>query len=296
MNIKTLQFIKGLKIKFQIKSIDNGHQSSKMLFYTTSTQASCYETVEKLDNAQYINESRFNKLERELLRNELIVTGVPAVHGESMFDIIGDIVNALQSNISSSDVVASYRLPLRKNTSGKLHNDRLSAPIVLKLGSDGAKQELLSRYFKMKNLNTGDIGYQSKARIYINESLTIHNRAIFKAASQAKKSKLISKCYTRNGIVHIQACEEGKIFRINDLDYLNAIISHRPSIPKPNQATSNTSMNHNPNSNGSSANSNQLQQPPTPATIETGGSTNTKTSTKPDWSDTMQDGEQRSGQ
>lgn len=66
------------------------------------------EITSKLENMQYVNESRFNKLERESLRNELIVTGVPTSHGESMFDIIGDMVNALQSNITSNDVVSSF--------------------------------------------------------------------------------------------------------------------------------------------------------------------------------------------
>lgn len=197
--------------------------------FATSTQSLCEGYASKVENMQYVNESRFNKLERELLRNELIVTGVPVTHGESMFDIMGDIVTALQSNVISSDIVAFYRLPVRKNSSGKTNNDRFSAPIVLKLGSDWAKQELLSKYFKTKSLNTGDIGFQSKARIYINESLTVHNRAVFKAASEAKKAKLITKCYTRNGIVHIQATTDGNIFRINDVDQLNAIISSRPN-------------------------------------------------------------------
>ncbi len=107
----------------------------------------------------------------------------------------------------------------------------MSSPIVLKLGSDWAKQDLFSNYFKLKNLNTGDIGFQSKTRIYINESLTSHNRAIFKAATSAKNAKLITKCYTRNGIVHIQIDNEGKIFRVYDVDQMNAIITSSSTDP-----------------------------------------------------------------
>lgn len=211
------------------------------------TQSSCQEnamaiqtTTSKLVDLQYDNESRFNKLERDLLRNELIVTGVPAAYGEVIMDIIGDIIAALQCNLHREDVIAAYRLPQSKAKSGKLHNERLSSPIVLKLGSDWAKQQLLSSYFKMKNLSIGDIGYQSKSRIYVNESLTIHGRAIFKAASDAKKSKLITKCYTRNGIVHIQINDEGRIFRINDIDQLNAII-YQPSTTQTNGSSPDSS-------------------------------------------------------
>lgn len=213
-----------------------------------ATHSSCQEnskdiqtSTSNLVNIQHGNEHRFNKLEREVLRNELIVTGIPAAYGEAVIDIIGDICNALQCNINGGDVIAAYRLPAGNAKSGRPRNERLSAPIVLKLGSDWAKQHLLSAYFKKKNLNIGDIGYQSKARIYVNESLTLHNRAIFKAASEAKKSKLITKCYTRNGIVHVQTSEEGRIFRINDIDQLNAIISPSQSNLQTHGSTYNSS-------------------------------------------------------
>ncbi|KAJ6639350.1 hypothetical protein Bhyg_12094 [Pseudolycoriella hygida] len=152
----------------------------------TAAQRSCEGTSKGQDNVsqfydiQHVNESRLNKLERESLRNELIINGVPVVHGESLFDFIGDIVNALQSKITSCDVVASYRLSVRKKSSARAHNDRMAAPIALRLVSDWAKQDLVPKYFKMKNLNTADIGFQTKSRIYINESLTNHNRAVLR--------------------------------------------------------------------------------------------------------------------
>lgn len=207
---------------------------------SVATSSSCQDNsmatqvaTTNLESMQTANESRFNKLERELLRNELILTGVPAVHGEVVNGIICDICTALQCNINGGDVIAAYRLPSSKASSGRHHRQRISSPIILKLGSDWAKQELLSAYFKAKNLNTGDLGFESKSRIYLNESLTIHNRAIFKAATDAKKAKRISKCYTRNGIVHIQLSVEGRIYRINDIDQLNAIISPHSSMPIP---------------------------------------------------------------
>lgn len=185
-------------------------------------------TSTKINNIQQDNEARFNNLERELLRNEIIVTGVPALYGEIVIDIVGEICNAINSNINGSDIVSAFRLPTTKTKNGQPRNGRStdhSAPIIVRLASDWARQNFFSAYFKRKDLNTRDLGYQSNARIYVNESLTKHNRAIFKAATEAKKSKSILKCYTRNGIVHIQLKEEGKIFRISCIDHLNAIIS-----------------------------------------------------------------------
>lgn len=188
------------------------------------------ETASNIVNLQQYNDERFNNLERELLRNEIIVTGVPASHGEIVINIVGDIVNAINSNINGGDIVSAFRIPTTNANMGRNRNGRssgYSAPIIVRLSSDWAKQDFISAYFKKKNLNTSDIGYQSNARIYVNESLTKHNRAIFKAATEAKKSRSITKCYTRNGIVHIQLQEEGKIYRVNCIDHLSAIISSK---------------------------------------------------------------------
>lgn len=210
----------------------------------TESQTSCDNMTKanedfsaQLENAQYVYENRFDKLEKELLRYEMVVTGVPTTFGEVVFEIIGDICRALQCNVNGGDVVAAYRLPTSKTLPGRYRNGRqaaITAPIIVKLSSDWAKQELTSAYFKKKNLNTGDIGFQSAARIYLNESLTKHNREIFKAANEAKRAKSLWKCYTRNGTVHIQVREEGKTFRVNCLDQMNEIISNSASNPSNN--------------------------------------------------------------
>lgn len=202
----------------------------------------------KFDNVQQDNESRFSKLEREQLRNELVLTGIPAVYGENVFNIVGDICDVLNCQIGGHDISAAYRLPSSTVNSAKNRRGRhseYSPPIILKLNNDWAKQELVSAYFQKKNLNIADIGYQSKARIYINESLTKHNRQIFKAATEAKKFKQIVKCYTRNGIVHVQQSEQGKIHRINCTDQLNALMS-TASIQTNTSATSHPSAVHPP--------------------------------------------------
>lgn len=221
---------------------------SRMVFISADIDNRCMKSNEatstKIDIIQQDNEARFNNLERELLRNELIVTGVPASYGEIVIDIVGEICNAINSNINGSDIVSAFRLPSTRTNNGRARNGRStdhSSPIIVRLASDWAKQNFISAYFKRKDLNTRDIGYQSNARIYVNESLTKHNRAIFKAATDAKKAKSIVKCYTRNGIVHIQLQEEGKIIRINCIDHLNAIISSNLQSPMSTGPLSTTS-------------------------------------------------------
>lgn len=269
-----------MESRFLEFSTDVNHRLNSI---SAATHSSCLDNTiatqhitTKLESTQIANESRFNKLERELLRNELILTGVPSLHGEVVDSIIGEICNVLQCCINAGDVIASYRLPPTKASSGRNHRQRISSPIILKLGSDWAKQQLLSAYFKKKNLNTGDLGYESKSRIYLNESLTMHNRSIFKAATVAKKSKRINKCYTRNGIVHIQLSEEGRIFRINDIDQLNAIIS--PHSSKQHSSGLATASNLVQNSSSSSQATPPIDIPPSQPTTTSGSMPSSDTS------------------
>lgn len=100
------------------------------------------------------------------------------------------------------------------------------------------------------NLNTSDIGYQSRSRIYLNESLTQLNRSIFQSATAAKKSQQIFKAYTRNGIVHVQLSQAGKIFRVNSINQLNSIIA--PQASKTSRSSPNSSQATTQNVNGQS--------------------------------------------
>lgn len=213
--------------------------NDRFISLSSTTRSSCQETEKatkdlsaRMELVHDLNDTRLHKLERDLLRNELIITGVPIISNENVSEIIGDICEAVNCNLSAGDVISAYRIPASKNKPLRKSIGRsqvLSSPIILKIVSDWGKNELLSAYFKKKNLNTKDIGFKSAARIYINESLTKFDRTIFSAASDAKKSKLIFKCYTRNGIVHIQTTEGGKIIRIVSLDQLNSLTLHSSS-------------------------------------------------------------------
>lgn len=236
--------IKNIKMEFETRfSSVTSDINDRFANISSTTQSKC-EEIEKLtkelatnmDLVQDLNEARLHKLERDGLRNELIITGVPIVMNENVSKLIGDICAALNCNVMVSDVLSCYRIPpsrnksLRKNGRG----GEISSSIILKMVGDWGKNEIMSAYFHKKNLNTRDIGFDSATRIYINESLTKYNRSVFSAASDAKKSKSIFKCYTRNGLVHVQISEGGKIFRIESIAQLN----HLLQTPSPQRLTS----------------------------------------------------------
>lgn len=174
------------------------------------------------DNAT-VFESRIGKLERQSLMNEIIVAGVPIEKRRTPDDIVADICEALQCDLRQSDFASIFRIPHRKRTeqSGDESQRTLSPPIILRFNYLWAKNCFLDAYFKKKDLNLKDIGFKTARRIYVNESLTAMNRQIFTLALQLKKSGHIFRCFTRQGLVHVQESSTTNTIRVlnkQDLD------------------------------------------------------------------------------
>lgn len=202
----------------------------------------------RVDELRAMYEFRIDKLERTSLEKELIISGVPMDNHDSPFGIVGEICRALNCNLNERDFTAAYRVRTKNG------NAKHSAPIVVKVYDNFAKQELLSCYFKRKNLNLKDIGFKTSARIFINESLTKSNRVIFNLASEAKKANLIAKFFTRNGLVYVQRAENARpacFYHIGELQEILPLTFERAS-------TYMSQRNH-PMSRGPSPSKNQPQ-------------------------------------
>lgn len=175
--------------------------------------------TKRVDEMKAYHESRLDKLERLSLDKDIIISGVPTENNDDPFAVAGDICRALNSSLEQGDFVAVYRL---KNNRSNSKTNR-STPIVARLRDDWAKRELLTAYFRKKNLNLSDIGFKSPTRIFINERLTAMNREIFNRAAEAKKANSIQRFFTRRGLVFIQRDDSSRptcIYHISDLNVL----------------------------------------------------------------------------
>lgn len=173
----------------------------------------------RMDEIRAYHESRLDRLERFSLEKDLIISGVPLENNDDPFAIIGDICGALNCNLKQGDFAAVFRLTSSRDKS----KNKRTLPIVARLQDDWVKQELLSNYFKKKNLNLTDIGFKTPARIFINERLTTTNREIFNRAAEAKKSNLIHRFFTRRGLVYVQRNETSRPMCIFDVSELHIV-------------------------------------------------------------------------
>lgn len=177
----------------------------------------------RMEETSNNHESRIDRLERLALEKDLIISGIPLEDKDDPFAILGDICRALKCNLKSGDFSTAFRL--RSGRSNARNNRTL--PIVIRVQDDWVKQELLTAYFKKQHLNLTDIGFKSPTRIYINERLTSTNRAIFNRAAEAKKANVISRFYTRRGLVTVQRDADSKprtVLSVNELEMLTQTV------------------------------------------------------------------------
>lgn len=126
------------------------------------------QTINQSVNEMRANhESRLDRLERFSLDKDIIISGVPLESNDDPFGILGDICGALNCGLKQGDFTAAFRL---KNGSGNAKNRR-SVPIVVMMQDDWVKKEILTAYFRKRNLNLTDIGFKTAARVFIKGSL-----------------------------------------------------------------------------------------------------------------------------
>lgn len=192
-----------------------------------TTRQICAENIAKCENVlnmrddelQAYHESRLDRLVRLALEKDLVISGVPLESNDDPYAIIGDICGALNCDLKSGDFVSIFRLKSGKSNA----NNKRSQPIVARIQDDWVKREVLTAYFRKKDLNLTDIGFKLRSHIYINERLTSTNRAIFNRAAEAKKSAIIHRFYSRRGLVYIQRGANSKpsiVQHISDLESL----------------------------------------------------------------------------
>lgn len=190
-------------------------QIEKQYFDTNKMQSEIVvmkSTIAELNTKQAIHEN-------EVVACDLRITGVPWYAGEKLEDVLSNICSTL--NIDMPCYKYIYR--------SKSHNNSPDSAIIVKLDTPMAKVHVLKsiNYFRKTNktnhLSLDLIGFDSNQIFYVNESLSSTNYKIFRNALRYKKQNMLSKVFTRRGIVNVIQLPNDKprpIYSLNDLDTL----------------------------------------------------------------------------
>lgn len=158
---------------------------------------------------------KVDALERQIIANDVIITGIPASREENVETIFDSICKAVGYTVTSyvNVVNAVFRLP------GK--SDR--RPIIVKFTSWKTKIDFIKQYRSFKNLLLSHIGFLSSSPIYISECLTKYNREIFKAAAIKRKKGDIFNVFTIRGHVFIKKVADGNPIKLLAMDDVSNI-------------------------------------------------------------------------
>lgn len=149
--------------------------------------------------------------------NDLIVSGVPFVTGESLANYFIIWCRSLAYAVEATPLVEIRRLARGTLTNGTVYL------ILIQFAITVQRNEFYARYLRSRKLSLTDIGFSTERRIFVNENLGPAEREIRMKALQMKKRGEIAGVYTKMGIVYVKKTSTDKekpISSENDLQSL----------------------------------------------------------------------------
>lgn len=130
-------------------------------------------------------------------RNKLVVHGIPNVDGENLCTHFTTICTHLGYPIDQAlPVVHLTRFKNPKNAC------RSNQPILIEFAIHGQREMFFAKYLQTRTLSQQHLGFTTERRIFINEYLSIAMRVVFSTAMEMKRNGLLTKVYTKEGVIH----------------------------------------------------------------------------------------------
>lgn len=169
--------------------------------------------IANLYDRQVIVEDKLEKIERHLHLTDLLLHGIPKIDDEHLNDVMSQICNKIGFQSMEWTLVAVFQINSKSN----------KPPIVLKFISSNARSQFFNFYFdalKIKPLLLKDIGLRGNDRIFIQESLSPSNAALFRKSMELKHKNFIHNVHTKNGFVKIKVSQTDKAIAVSSLQQL----------------------------------------------------------------------------
>lgn len=176
------------------------------------------EDIVAISKRQDCLEDKFDRIERQLHMNDLLLNGIPKKLDEDLQHIVNIICTKIKFTNMESTILSTFRC-----------NNRSAKPtIIMKFISSTARNKFYRLYVevvKKTPIVLADMGFSSNDRISLQESLSPPNAVIFRKAIEIKKQSLIYSVFTQNGFVKIRVGSDTNPILISDIHQLVKIAS-----------------------------------------------------------------------
>lgn len=170
--------------------------------------------IEKIDARIASTSESVCRLEN---RTELIAVGIPYLPNENLHAHLTSIAKTIGFDENKLSHVNCKRLRSKALMEGD------ASLAILQFSMSSLRDEFYAKYYSKRDLCLRHIGFNSDRRIYINENLTSHARAIKRTALRMRREKTLTLVTTKLGIVHVKKTLDGPLLAVSSVDQLTQI-------------------------------------------------------------------------
>ncbi|XP_063390152.1 uncharacterized protein LOC134675776 [Cydia fagiglandana] len=222
------------ELKAQLAKATTHTESLKELEKKLSMQQS---SITELTDALEQLQQSYNTHEQNNLHDELEIAGIEESDNENLHHIALVMSSKLGVALTDAEVSQVFRTGARRRLSnvtvpGKRQQPR---PIVVKLTRRSKRDELVKAARNRRHFTSEDIVAGMVTKVYLNERLTKHNRALFHAARQRSSQYHYRYCWTSNGLIYVRKAEGKPALQIRSLPELDLRVGPANSDPSMEQ-------------------------------------------------------------
>ena len=159
-------------------------------------------SVQQLDQSMALLRQNFNDLEQYSRRECVEISGIPpSVWGEeNVNNVVVKIAKLMDVEMGEEDISVCHRLPMSRHHDGQPNQQK----IIVKFVSREIKEKFYKSRRRLSGKTTKDLGYEVENRIYLGESLTEKNKALFRLCLKFKKDNQCKYIWTSNGKIYLR--------------------------------------------------------------------------------------------
>lgn len=137
--------------------------------------------------------------------NNVEIKGIPVTKSENLYDIIGKISNSIKCSVRKEDINYIARVPSLKSDSSK--------SIIMALNNRYCKEEFVAAA-RNHNILVSDLGFTGESKVFINDHITLHNKALLKKVKDIALEKKIKYVWVRHCKILVRKSDTSPVYRI----------------------------------------------------------------------------------
>lgn len=208
----------------QVGELQNKHQELEdKICGTSEAQLKQDVIISKLEN-------KLESMEKKLIENHLIITGIPD-KSQKPEDVIVKILGILQADVTLAQIQELKYIETnnQERSASKLKSSKIF--LQVRLRDRATKEEILTRFRTRQQLFAKEVDYNvaDNKRIFIREELTRFQAGIFRKALQFKSENNFKFLWVKNNNIYLKKESHSKVItikQISDLDDIQSAQSH----------------------------------------------------------------------